>query len=206
MKKKIAVLCCCAAAGCLLGACDTKLDVEENTIALQKNGKVLEAAVESFDQSYYDSAELDTYIQNAVDAYTQANGKDTVSVTESKVEEKTAYLTLKYSDVDTFSDFTGMECFAGSVVQAQSAGYDFDLDFYEVTDGTAGEETVSGDKVLEDDDLNVFIVKGNSDLIVPGKIAYVSAQGTEVTSEKQVNVQQKEQDTDEAILVYVLYK
>ena len=59
---------------------------------------------------------------------------------------------------------------------------------------------------LVEDDLKVLIVKANSDLIVPGKIVYVSADGTEVTSEKQVNVTQKKQDTDEAVLVYILYQ
>ena len=60
--------------------------------------------------------------------------------------------------------------------------------------------------MLKEDDLKVLIVKANSDLIVPGKIVYVSADGTEVTSEKQVNVTQKKQDTDEAVLVYILYQ
>lgn len=202
----MAALGCCIGMSMLLGACGAKLDVQENTIALQRNGKILEAAVESFDQSYYDQEELDTYVQNAVDDYTAEHGKKSVSVTDSKVEEKKAYLTLQYESAETFSDFTGIECFSGSIVEAQSAGYDFDLDFYPVTDGKADTKTVKGSTLLDDDDLKVLIVKENSDLIVPGKIAYVSTEGTEVTSEKQVNVTQKEQDTDEAILVYVLYK
>lgn len=202
----MAALGCCIGMSMLLGACGAKLDVQENTIALQRNGKILEAAVESFDQSYYDQEELDTYVQNAVDDYTAEHGKKSVSVTESKVEEKKAYLTLQYENAETFSDFTGIECFSGSIVEAQSAGYDFDLDFYPVTDGKAETKTVKGSTLLDDDDLKVLIVKENSDLIVPGKIAYVSTEGTEVTSEKQVNVTQKEQDTDEAVLVYVLYK
>ena len=206
MKKRMAALGCCIGMSMLLGACGAKLDVQENTIALQRNGKILEAAVESFDQSYYDQEELDTYVQNAVDDYTAEHGKKSVSVTESKVEEKKAYLTLQYENAETFSDFTGIECFSGSIVEAQSAGYDFDLDFYPVTDGKADTKTVKGSTLLDDDDLKVLIVKENSDLIVPGKIAYVSTEGTEVTSEKQVNVTQKEQDTDEAVLVYVLYK
>lgn len=205
MKKRMAALGCCIGMSMLLGACGAKLDVQENTIALQRNGKILEAAVESFDQSYYDQEELDTYVQNAVDDYTAEHGKKSVSVTDSKVEEKKAYLTLQYENAETFSDFTGIECFSGSIVEAQSAGYDFDLDFYPVTDGKADTKAVKGSTLL-DDDLKVLIVKENSDLIVPGKIAYVSTEGTEVTSEKQVNVTQKEQDTDEAILVYVLYK
>ncbi len=206
MKKRMAALGCCIGMSMLLGACGAKLDVQENTIALQRNGKILEAAVESFDQSYYDQEELNTYVQNAVDDYTAEHGKKSVSVTDSKVEEKKAYLTLQYENAETFSDFTGIECFNGSIVEAQSAGYDFDLDFYPVTDGKADTKTVKGSTLLDDDDLKVLIVKENSDLIVPGKIAYVSTEGTEVDSEKQVNVTQKEQDTDEAVLVYVLYK
>ena len=202
----MAALGCCIGMSMLLGACGTKLDVQENTIALQRNGKILEAAVESFDQSYYDQEELNTYVQNAVDDYTTEHGKKSVSVTDSKVEEKKAYLTLEYENAETFSDFTGIECFSGSIVEAQSAGYDFDLDFYPVTDGKADTKTVKGSTLLDDDNLKVLIVKENSDLIVPGKIAYISTEGTEVTSEKQVNVTQKEQDTDEAVLVYVLYK
>ena len=206
MKKRMAALGCCIGMSMLLGACGAKLDVQENTIALQRNGKILEAAVESFDQSYYDQEELNTYVQNVVDDYTAEHGKKSVSVTDSKVEEKKAYLTLQYENAETFSDFTGIECFNGSIVEAQSAGYDFDLDFYPVTDGKADTKTVKGSTLLDDDDLKVLIVKENSDLIVSGKIAYVSTEGTEVASEKQVNVTQKEQDTDEAVLVYVLYK
>ena len=206
MKKRVAALGCCIGMSVLLGACGTKLDVQENTIALQRNGKILEAAVETFDQSYYKEDELNSYIQNAVDDYTAEHGKKSVSVTESKVEEKKAYLTLQYENAETFQDFSGIECFSGSIVEAQSAGYDFEQDFYPVTDGKADKKTVRGSSLLEDDDLKVLIVKENSDLIVPGKIAYVSTEGTEVTSEKQVNVTQKQQDTDESVLVYVLYR
>ena len=204
MRKRMVALSCCMCM--LMAACGTKLDVQENTIALQRNGKILEAAVETFDQTYYKEDELNSYIQNAVDDYTAEHGKKSVSVTESKVEEKKAYLTLQYENAETFQDFSGIECFSGSIVEAQSAGYDFEQDFYPVTDGKADKKTVRGSSLLEDDDLKVLIVKENSDLIVPGKIAYVSTEGTEVTSEKQVNVTQKQQDTDESVLVYVLYR
>ena len=206
MRKGMVALSCCIGMCMLMAACGTKLDVQENTIALQRNGKILEAAVETFDQSYYKEDELNSYIQNAVDDYTAEHGKKSVSVTESKVEEKKAYLTLQYENAETFQDFSGIECFSGSIVEAQSAGYDFEQDFYPVTDGKADKKTVRGSSLLEDDDLKVLIVKENSDLIVPGKIAYVSTEGTEVTSEKKVNVTQKQQDTDESVLVYVLYR
>lgn len=206
MRKKIAILCCSAMVVSLLGACGSKLDVDKNTVALQKNGKVLEAAVEDFSQSYYDEDELSSYIQDAVDSYVTENGKDTVSISESKVENQVAYLTLQYESVDTYSDFTGIECFSGSVVQAQSAGYDFDANFYAVSDGVASDDIVTSKEVLENDDLKAFIVKGNSDIMVPGEIAYVSAEGTSVSAKNTVSVSGNEEDADETILVYVLYR
>ena len=164
----MAALGCCIGMSVLLGACGTKLDVQENTIALQKSGKVLEAAVESFDQSYYDEEELNTYVQKAVEAYTQEHGKKSVSVTDSKVEEKKAYLTLQYEDAETFSDFQMFECFPEVFVEGTGCGYDFDLDFYPVTEGKADKKSVKGSTLLKEDDLKVLIVKANSDLIVPG--------------------------------------
>lgn len=206
MIKKTAILFCGALAVALLGGCSSKLDVEKNTVALQKSGKVLEAAVEDFSQSYYDEEELNAYIQEAVDSYTAENGKNTVSISESKVEEQKAYLTLKYDSCESFSGFTGIECFSGSVVEAQAAGYDFDTEFYAAGDEETGTQTVSSETVLQDDDLKVFIVRENSDIIVPGEIAYVSAEGTSIASKDTVSVQPKEADTDESILVYVLYR
>lgn len=202
----MAALGCCIGMSMLLGACGAKLDVQENTIALQRNGKILEAAVESFDQSYYDQEELNTYVQNAVDDYTAEHGKKSVSVTDSKVEEKKAYLTLQYENAETFSDFTGIECFNGSIVEAQSAGYDFDLDFYPVTDGKADTKTVKGSTLLDDDESESIVVKENSDLTFREKSHMFPQKARKWPSEKQVNVTQKEQDTDEAVLVYVLYK
>ncbi|MEI3279849.1 MAG: hypothetical protein V8R46_03235 [Eubacterium ramulus] len=93
-----------------------------------------------------------------------------MSVTESKVEEKKAYLTLQYENAETFQDFSGIGMFSGSIVEAQSAASDhFEQDFYPVTDGKADKKTVRGSSLLEDDDLKVLIVKENSDLIVPEK-------------------------------------
>lgn len=49
-------------------------------------------------------------------------------------------------------------------MEAQAAGYDFDLDFYPVTEGKADKKSVKGSTLLKEDDLKVLIVKANSDL------------------------------------------
>ena len=205
MKKGTIVLILGMLAAVIFAGCGSKLDVDKNTIALQKNGNILEAAVEDFSESYYSEEELTAYINEAVDTYVSENGDKSVSVTDSKVENGKAYLTLKYENIDNFSDFTGIESFSGSVIEAQSAGYDFDVDFCAVGD-EAGPDTVSSDVVLSADDLKVFIVKDNSDIIVPGTIVYFSAEGTSLSAKDTVAVAPKESDTDESVLVYVLYK
>ena len=45
--------------------------------------------------------------------------------------------------------FAGVECFSGSIVEAQAAGYDFDLDFYPVTEGKADKKSVKGSTLLK---------------------------------------------------------
>mgnify|MGYP000647587668 CR=1 FL=1 len=44
-------------------------------------------------------------------------------------------------------------------MEAQAAGYDFDLDFYPVTEGKADKKSVKGSTLLKEDDLKVLIVK-----------------------------------------------
>ena len=211
MRKKIAILLAGAAAVTLFSGCGGGLNVEQSTIELKKNGTIYEASVEKFDQSYYQEDELKSYVDNSVseflDEYASDYGKRSVSVQESKVSDGKAYLTLKYKNAEVFGKFSGIECFSGSVIQAQAEGYDFDqMDFYPVTDGKMEKKKASTSDLLKDDDLKTMIVRENSDLIVPGDICYVSAEGTEVTSKNTVSVQQKEKDTDEAVLVCVLYK
>lgn len=206
MKRRLAICLCGAAALSLTAGCGSKLDVEKNTISLQKNGAVLEAAVEDFTEAYYDEDELTSFINDAVNSYTAENGEKTVEMTDSSVEEGTAYLTLRYDSCETFAEFTDTECFSGSVLEAQTEGYEFDTDFYAVTDGTAAEGIVSKEDVLSDDEMKVLIVRENVDIIVPGTIAYVSSDQTQVTGKDSVSVKEKENDTDQSVLVYVLYK
>lgn len=216
MKKRLISLCLSAAAVSILAACGGT-DVTESTVELKKNGKIVEYTMEDFAESYYDADELKSFIQSEVDAYLEEND-GSIKVSKSEVEEQTAYLTMQYDSADTFSDFNGIDCFAGSIVQARSAGYDFDADFIDVASGDTDADpevsvdeieilpVVPADIVLEDDDLKVFIIKDDVDIIVPGTIVYVSADHTEVTDSNRVSVSIGDEETGSDVLVYVLYK
>ena len=127
MKKRLAFLCAASAAAALFSGCGGA-DVTESTVELKKNGRIVEYTVEDFSESYYDSGELQSYIDSAVEEWTGAN-EGSVRVKRSEVEDGTAYLTIQYDSAETFSILTGLSVFSGSIVQAQAEGYDFDNGF-----------------------------------------------------------------------------
>ncbi|MCD8153057.1 MAG: hypothetical protein LUD71_08375 [Clostridiales bacterium] len=140
----------------------------------------------------------------------------TVEVKKNEVEEQTAWVTIEYDSTDTYADFTGTACFSGSVVQAQAAGYDFDVNFVSADEKTeeADESSViegavseasylSGSEVLEQDDLKVLIVGAAVDVIVPGTVRYVSADTASIGGKNTVTTT-AESDSD--VLIYVLYE
>lgn len=202
MKKPVIIT--AAAAGMLAFAGCGSLDVESNTISLQKNGKITEAIVEDFSKDYYDEDELKSYIDTQVKDFLSEEDSGGVKTSGYKVEDGKVNLTVRYDNADTYGAFTGVEIFSGTVVQAQAQGYKFDTDFVTVEDGkTTG--TADTQTVLENDDMKTLIIRENTDIIVPGTIQYVSSEGTEVTAKDTVAMENKS-DTSVAPLVYVIYK
>ena len=202
MKKPVIIA--AAAVGMLAFAGCGSLNVESNTISLEKNGRITEAIAEDFSQDYYDEEELQSYIDEAVDAFSSEEGKGKVKTSGYRVEDGKVYLNIRYKDADTYSAFNGVELFCGTIVQAQAEGYKFDTDFVTAEDGKAT-GTADTQAVLGDDKLNVLIVRADTDIIVPGTIKYVSAEGTQVTAKDTVTMEHKS-DTSVAPLVYVIYQ
>lgn len=214
MKKRLAFFCGTAVVCALSAGCGSA-DVTESTVELKKNGKIVEYAIEDFSESYYDADELQSYIDSTVKEWTDAN-EGTVKVKRSEVEDGTACLTIQYDSAQTFSEFNGVECFAGSIVQAQTAGYDFDMDFVQVNSKEQEENegsvieaeiqpVVSGDTVTEDDDLKVFILRDHVNIKVPGKIVYVSDH-VQIEDGNTVTADEDDGSAEHDVLLYVLYK
>lgn len=219
MKIRIAVPVLAAASFFALASCGGTA-VTENTIELKKNGKIVEYIAEDFEASYYDADELSSFVDSEVDAWTGEND-GSIKVSKDKVEDGTAYVTITYDSADTYANFTGTELFSGSVVQAQSAGYDFDLDFISADTETASDDTedeesdssviegtiissyISGSEIAGEDDLKVLIIGDAVDVVVPGTVKYISADFASITGKSKVSVD-AEDGAD--VLVYVLYE
>lgn len=178
MKKCLTIL--TAAVFLFLSGCGGSYDAEENTIYVKRNGEVIETNVETYDASYYDAAELESFINEALDAYA---GEGEVSMVSFAMEDKTAKLTLSYSDGETYQDFNQRTFYNGKVVQAQAAGYDFNTPFYSTetaSESTEAEGTgaVPRDTVVDDPNLRVVILEENVHVELPGRIIYYSERVT----------------------------
>lgn len=145
MKIKAAVLPLLAASLCVLTSCGSTA-VTENTIELEKGGKVVEYIVEDFEASYYDADEMKSFIDTQVEAYLE-DSDGSIKISKDKVEDGVAYVTITYDSADTYADFTGTVLYAGDVLQAQTAGYAFDTDFISAddTDAAVQDEDSSAD-------------------------------------------------------------
>lgn len=214
MKQKTAFLAVILSACSMLAACGDA-NVTESTVELKKDGKITEYSIEEFAESYYDPEELKSYIETAVDSYSDTH-EGSVKIKKSEVEDGTAYLTMTYDSADTFCEFNRVSCFSGSVEAAQSAGYDFDTEFIQVTGedddadssviGSSVQPMIPFDAIPKEEGLKVFVIGEDVSVIVPGKIAYVSADHTNVTGANTVSVLVDEETADENSLIYVLYQ
>lgn len=215
MRKKMAAIAACLTACCIILTACGETDVTESTVELKKDGKVNEYTIEDFSASYYDSEELQSFIKDTVVTYADTHS-GSVKVVKSEVADQTASLILKYDSLETFRDFSRLDCFSGTIAEASQAGYDFDTDFIQVAanDSDADGSSASGEvhsiipfsAIQREDDMKVFILGEKVNIIVPGKIIYVSAKDTALISDNTVSVHPKEDSEGERDLIYVIYK
>lgn len=187
-----------------LSGCAGRTDADASTVFIEKKGKVASVDVEELDKDYYDEEELESYIKELIESYTDKNG-ETVSLTSFKVSDGVAKLKMEYGSYEDYAKFNGIELYAGTVVGARAEGYDFDVDFYGVPDGGEKKKKASKEDALADDDCKVVIIKANLDVRVPGEILYVSEQDTEVTGKGSVSIT-GEGAAEEAALTYIIYQ
>lgn len=172
----------------VFSGCGQSYEAETSTVFVLKDGKVVSTDVEAFDENTYDKAGLESYVQDAIEAYNGKNGEDSVKMESLTVEEGNAVLILEYASAADYERFNGIELYSGSVADALSAGYSFDVEFAQVTDGSASACNVND--FLGSSDYKVVIIRGNTDVHVDGKIAYVSVANTTYVDAATIRIQE----------------
>ena len=175
-------------AGCGKGAAGS---LEESGIILNKEQNIRQVIVESFDQSYYNADELKSQIEARISAGGQEEPIAVLDKFELS-EEKLLRVELTYEKDDDYVAFNGTELFAGTVSEAQAAGYQ--IDSLSGTDGTV----LSLGMLSSVSDKHIVVFEEPMAVVVPGKILYYSASVT-LDSEKKAH---KEGETEKGIVIY----
>lgn len=190
----------------VLAGCAQKAVVEESTVFIGRKGQITSVDVEKLDKDYYDETELQNYIADHIAEYVMEFG-ETVKQEEFTVEDSVARLKLSYETCEDYCRFNEKELFVGTILEAQAEGYDFAVEFNQVSmeDGEAVVSPAVNADVLADDGYKVAVIRANTTVEVSGKILYVSSENTEVLGKKTVRIAGGESD-EEAILSYIIYK
>lgn len=193
MRKRIS-LCLLMCSILLFSGCKGALP-EDDTISVDKKGRVTSTIVEEFDKEFYDAEELEGEIDEELAKYNQNFAADHIRKEAFKVEDGTASLQLVFDEWKYYSDYTGLTLFAGTVSEAEEEGYDLSGEYLDADGSLTDVETVSAGE-----DVHVLILEEAVKVQVPGKILAVSpSDNVTVTDSREASVQ-------EAGLSYIIYK
>lgn len=142
----------------LTGCGETTLQNGAN-LELERYGGVTVTYIEEFPADYYDLNELIVMNQEEVDAYNAKAGKDAVEVISTETDGSTITLVMHYKNADDYGNMNGGFLYQGSVAQGQSAGYDLDYSFMDVST----KEAVADMNWDELQKRHLVVAKGSSD-------------------------------------------
>lgn len=180
--KKIRLLLAVGVLAGLLGACGMLgTAVDTTTVSFDKNGKVTETIVEDFSQPYYDVEELKSDISAEIASYNSSVGDEAITLGEVELsDEKQIRVEIEFKSYADYKAFNEKELFWGTVADAYGAGYEFTS----MRDVNLEGVVLSAADVLEKGDMHMVILDEAQQVIVPGKICYIS-DGVSVIEEKR---------------------
>lgn len=186
-----------AALVCMMGlsGCGNDYHADENTVYVEKKGKVVTTELESFPEDTYDKAELEEYINNEISAYNDENGEKSVVLESITVEEGMAEMILSYASAEDYAKFTGKEFFSGSVAEALAAGYTFDGQFVEASSG----EVCTAETATEDGTLKVVMISGETALNVNGTIVYYTDGFVKLENKNTISISKENVNSTEGV-------
>ena len=158
---------------------------KESTVTVSDEGVVTEALIEEFLSEDYDEKELETSIRQMVDTYNTESGKDAVKIMKIQVKEGEATAFLQYESDEVYREFNQVDFFTGTVGQAKEEGFTFAETFQD----TEGKEVALG--IIPDSctDQQLIIIREPLNVLVPGKILYVS-NNMKILSSKEAKLEQ----------------
>lgn len=195
MKKWISSICLLVVT-LLLGGCGSSFNPSASCLYIQKDGKLTQAIVESFEKDYYNLTEFESMMKKELNAYNQKFGEEKITVQRLEEKNDTLYLLLDYEDSDTYSEYNEVYCFTGTIEEALEEGLSFNMVFKD-----AAYEEFTAAKATEKKSEPVVVLREEGMVQLERPIKYVS-NNVEVIDEKLVQVMPIEDENEYAYIIY----
>ena len=190
MKRWFSVICILMITVLAVGCGKNSFQPSVSSIYVHKDGRITEAIVESFVQDYYSFDEFQSMVEKEVAAY------DNVSIKSLELKDSTVYLLLDFVDAETYSKYSEVYCFQGTVDEALSVGLPFAMDFKDEQC-----EEYSTSEVTEKTSNPVLVLKSECFVQTEQPIKYVS-NNVEILGSHSAEVMPID---DEAEYAYIIY-
>lgn len=129
-----------------------------SSLSVEKNGNISSTIIEDFFESYYDEDGLKSMIESFIDDYKAENAAAQIKLKSCKVKDGVVKVLMEYGDYRTYAGYNGEEFFAGTISDANMAGFDLNVTLKSVSDDT----TVSKPELLGMGDSHIVIIGGEN--------------------------------------------
>ena len=197
MKKAGQLLAVLTAASVLLSGCEKLKDVTSTSVYVSKNGVVTEAIVEDYSKDDdYTEDELKVFVEDDIKKFTEERGDaDSVKLEKCQIKEDKVEIRMEYGDYQSYADYHGAEFFAGTLDEAEEAGYDFSASFVD----SKGNEVSVEDPVLCVS--GTAVIKGKNTVDTAGEWTTKSTESASASSSEQTKTEETEQEYEQDVLL-----
>lgn len=217
MKKAGQLLAVLTAASVLLSGCEKLKDVTTTSVYVSKNGVVTEAIVEDYSKDDdYTEDELKTFVEDDIKKFTEERGDtDSVKLEKCQVAKDKVEIRMEYGDYQSYADYHGAEFFAGTLDEAEEAGYDFSASFVD----SEGKEISVADAVKGVKNVRVIVCEEPLEIVTDDPVLCVSGtavikgkntvsttgewitESTSASSSEQTRTEEAEQEYEQEVLL-----
>jgi len=134
------------------------LDATVSSIVVHSNGRVSSTIVEEFAESYYDESGLKAMIESSIDEYKSSNATAEIELKSFKIKDGMTNILMEYGDYQAYAGYNREDFFAGTIRDANMAGFDLNVTLKSVADNTE----VSKPELLGMGDSHIIII-GNAE-------------------------------------------
>ncbi len=146
------------------------------------DGTVTETIFDRLDQDWYTGDELQDMIARSMNEYNAENGAGSLNVTEYSDEGGEVRVKLVYKTPEDYVRYNNVVFFSGSMLEAEMEGYLFTGPFSSVEGSEIMAKDLDASEPLAHKEYSVVVSDGLHAVQVPGKIRYVSSNGTVINS------------------------